>query len=138
MRDLRSSPSRRALLKAGGSLGVLAALAAHADLMPEADAAEEDPLIGLIATYRAGMVAYNTDANAGIGDDAYDERRAAETWRPAYAVLTEAPPPALTFAGAVAAVRLVVDEGGETSDIHIPLLEAALAYLERDEREDRR
>lgn len=135
MRDLRSSPNRRAFLTAGSALGVLAALAAPADLMPKVEAATDDPLIGLIATYRAGMLAYDTDENVGTGDADYDARREAETWGPAYAALTEAPPPAVTFAGAVAAVRLVVDEGAETCDLHIPLLEAALAYLERDERE---
>ncbi|MCL8385861.1 hypothetical protein [Xanthobacter aminoxidans] len=127
--------SRRALLKAGGALGTLAALAAPAALRSNAEAAADDPLIGLIQTYRAGTAAYGSDEKVGTGDDAYDARREAETWGAAYAVLTEAPPPALTFAGAVAAVRLVVDEEGETGEAHIPLLRAALAYLERDARE---
>lgn len=133
MRD--GTPSRRALLKAGGALGTVAALAAALPVLPKAEAAEDDPLIGLIEAYRAGMVAYNADEDVGIGDDTYDRRREAKTWGPSYAVLTEAPPPARSFAGAIAAVRLVVDEEGETSEIHVPLLRAALAYLERHSRE---
>lgn len=125
-------PTRRAVLKATGTLGILAAAMPTASL-PNVKAAERDPLLELICAYRAGMAAYEADPLAGEDDDAYTERCAAETWEPPFWALTE-PPPATTRAGAIEALRLVHEDLNQNSysPIMLPLLAAALGYFERD------
>lgn len=49
------SSSRRGLLKAGGALGTLAALAIPAAVLPKAEAAEPDPVFSAIAAVRSAQ-----------------------------------------------------------------------------------
>lgn len=122
--------SRRNLVKVGGALGAAAALSAHGVLGRVEAATPQDPLLDLIATYRAGMADYNADPHAAEDDDEYTDRRIAETWGPSYDALHDAPP-ARTRHGAIEALRLAHDEmrGNLSPTVEMSLVAAALAFF---------
>lgn len=127
--------NRRALLTAGGALGVLAALAAPADLLPKAEAAgigQAGPLVDLIRAYRAGVSAFETDPCTRSLDNGLIAQRSRETWERPFHELKAAAPPARTREEAIEAIRLAQDELADEgwSGIVVPLLDSALAYLE--------
>ncbi|MFG1237185.1 hypothetical protein V5F63_08235 [Xanthobacter autotrophicus DSM 597] len=127
--------NRRALLTAGGALGVLAALSAPADLLPKAEVAgigQAGPLTDLIRAYRAGVSAFEADPCTRSLDNELIAQRSRETWERPFHELKAAAPPARTREEAMDAILLaqeeLADEGG--SGIVMPLLDAALAYLD--------
>ncbi|MCL8382470.1 hypothetical protein [Xanthobacter aminoxidans] len=58
-----TSPSRRALLKAGGALGTVAALAVPVAVLPKAQAAPADPVFAAIANVRRDYLAFDDVMN---------------------------------------------------------------------------
>ncbi|ACE89498.1 hypothetical protein RHECIAT_CH0000505 [Rhizobium etli CIAT 652] len=118
--------TRRQLIAASAAVAVgvtaVAPIAAHA--------AAADPLLDAVAAFRSGMADYNANAPQ---DDAGANAYSLISWMPPHAVLANWTAPAATRAGAMAALRLAVDEE-ETGDSPLvgPMMRAALAYLEQE------
>ncbi|MBB3913893.1 hypothetical protein [Rhizobium fabae] len=119
--------TRRQLIaasSAAAAVGVagMAPIAAHA--------AAADPILDAVSAFRAGMADFN--ANAPL-DDAGTNAYSAISWKPPHAVLTTWTAPAISRDGAMAALRLAVEEE-DTGDSPLvgPMMRAALAYLEQE------
>ncbi|PDT24546.1 hypothetical protein CO674_07235 [Rhizobium hidalgonense] len=95
-----------------------------------AHAAVADPLLTAVAAFRSGMADYNANAPQ---DDPGANAYSLSSWKPPHAVLANWTAPATTRDGAMAALRLAVDEE-ETGDSPLvgPMMRAALAYLEQE------
>ncbi|WP_205935939.1 hypothetical protein [Rhizobium leguminosarum] len=120
--------TRRQLIAASSAAAVvgvagIAPIAAHATVA-------DDPMLDAIAAFRAGMADFNANAPH---DDAGAKAYSAISWKPPHAVLANWTAPASTRAGAMAALRLAVDEE-DTGDSPLvgPMIRAALAYLEQE------
>ena len=113
--------SRRTFLK---SIPVLA-LSGHIDAM-----SGDDALADMIASYRAGMTAYNGHPICGMVDFTDEEFDAAvnETYGPSLCALQGWTGPAATRRGAIEALRLIVDEG-KSHDMPAMVLAMAVAAL---------
>ncbi|RUM18729.1 hypothetical protein EFD56_14870 [Rhizobium phaseoli] len=120
--------TRRQLIAASAAVAVgvaaIAPIAAHA--------AAADPLLDAVAAFRSGMADYNANAPQ---DDPGANAYSLISWMPPHAVLANWTAPATTRDGAMAALRLAVDEE-ETGDSPLvgPMMRAALAYLEQEGR----
>ncbi|MBB2821309.1 UNVERIFIED_ORG: hypothetical protein GGD59_004581 [Rhizobium esperanzae] len=120
--------TRRQLIAASAAVAVgvaaVAPVAAHA--------AAADPLLDAVAAFRSGMADYNANAPQ---DDAGANAYCLISWMPPHAVLANWTAPATTRAGAMAALRLAVDED-EVGDSPLvgPMMRAALAFLEQEGR----
>lgn len=91
-------------------------------------AAAYDPLIVAIDEYRAGCLAF---CRYPEHETSQEEDRAIElTYGPPMERLDTWEQPALTHEGAVAALRLIQDEGLVTEGFGASLFAAALGYLE--------
>lgn len=119
--------TRRQLIAASS---VVAAVGVVAVAPIAAHAAAADPLLDAVAAFRAGMADYNANAPQ---DDAGANAYSLISWKPPHAVLANWTAPATTRNGAMAALRLAVDEE-ETGDSPLvgPMMRAALAYLEQE------
>lgn len=94
-------------------------------------AATQDPLGAACAAYVAAREDYN--ANAPSDDDDAANAYAAMTWKPARDVLVNWTASAVSRSGAMAALRLAVEEeDAGDSNVVAPLLTAALAYFEQE------
>ncbi|MBX5175331.1 hypothetical protein HJB77_03345 [Rhizobium lentis] len=119
--------TRRQLIAAStaaAAVGVagIAPIAAHAAIA--------DPLLDAVAAFRAGMADFNANAPH---DDAGAKAYSAISWKGPHAVLTNWTAPATTRGGAMAALRLAVDEEDiGDSPLVGPMMRAALAYLEQE------
>ncbi|SMC70506.1 hypothetical protein SAMN06297251_10644 [Fulvimarina manganoxydans] len=116
--------NRRSFLATTAAAGISASLVSTAD-------AECDPLLSLINEYRDQMALFNA---AGDLSDEDDAALMAATWEPAYDRLCYDPPAPTTDAGAIAAIRLIVNEAetcGYQPDMIFNVLSVAAAYLER-------
>ncbi|MGR9349970.1 hypothetical protein [Rhizobium leguminosarum] len=114
-RQLIATSSAAAVVGVAG-LVPIAAVAAVAD----------DPILSAIGDYRHGWAEFH----------ASDDRMAevmSHLWKAPYAVLANWTAPATTRAGAMAALRLAVDED-ENGDSPVvgTMMRAALAYLEQE------
>lgn len=120
--------SRRTFLK---SIPVLA-LSSHLDAM-----ASDDALADMIASYRAGMAAYNDHPICRKVDFTDEEFDAAvnETYGPSLCGLQDWTGPAPTRRGAIEALRLIVDEG-KSHDMPAMVLAMAVAALSYFEAEN--
>jgi hypothetical protein len=118
-RQLISTSSAVAAIGVAG----VAPLAAHA--------AVADPLLDAVNAYRAALADYN--ANAPMDANAEADAYAEISWRPLFRALMNWTAPATTREGAMAALRLAVDEE-DTGDSPLvgPMIRAALAYLEQE------
>ncbi|MBB2832301.1 UNVERIFIED_ORG: hypothetical protein GGD51_002430 [Rhizobium esperanzae] len=121
--------TRRQLIAASAAaaaVGVVAVapIASHA--------AAADPLLDAVAAFRSGMADYIANAPQ---DDAGANAYCLISWMPPHAVLANWTAPATTRAGAMAALRLAVDED-EVGDSPLvgPMMRAALAYLDQEGR----
>ncbi|PWI54797.1 hypothetical protein B5K03_08740 [Rhizobium phaseoli] len=119
--------TRRHLIAASAAVAAvgvtaIAPIAAHA--------VAADPLLDAVAAFRSGMADYNANAPQ---DDAGANAYCLISWMPPHAVLANWTAPATTRAGAMAALRLAVDEE-ETGDSPLvgPMMRAALAFLEQE------
>lgn len=87
-----------------------------------------DPLLVVIQQYNAGLAAYSAltvEELAALDEDEVIN----ETYAPALAVLAEWDQPAMTFEGALAALKYIRD--GEGLDlVDTRMMKAALAYFE--------
>lgn len=88
-----------------------------------------DPILTAIEDLRAGMADYN--ANAPVDNDAAADAYAEKTYRPARRSLAAWDGPALTFAGAFAALKMAKDaDESDDSEIVTVMLNAAIGYFE--------
>jgi len=89
-----------------------------------------DPLVVAIAAYRAAMDEYNSTPHP---TNELADAHAAVSYEPPLAVLQNWKSPAASYAGAIEALKLAVEEvatfGGGGAGA--PMIAAALAYLER-------
>lgn len=127
--------NRRALLTAGGALGALAALGAPVDLMAKVEAAgvgRAGPLTDLIRAYRTGVSAFEADPCTRSLNNELIAQRSRDTWERPFHELKAAAPPARTREEAMDAILLAQEELADEgwSGIVMPLLDAALAYLD--------
>lgn len=91
-------------------------------------ALSEDPLIEAIARYRQGMA--NFAANAP-DDLALSDAFAEKSYRPARRALVDWNKPAVTFAGAVSALKMAKDADlNDDSELVSAMVKASLAYFE--------
>ncbi|TBD15701.1 hypothetical protein ELH24_09240 [Rhizobium ruizarguesonis] len=121
--------TRRQLISTSSAVAVagvagIAPIAAHA-------AVADDPLLDAVNAYRAGLADYND--NAPMDTDAAADAYAQISWMPPFKALESWTTPATTREGAMAALRLAVDEdeNGESPLIGT-MMRAALAYLEQE------
>ncbi|MBB4272345.1 hypothetical protein [Rhizobium mongolense] len=117
------------------ALGLMAAVTIPPTVVaaaPIANATVADPLIEAINAYRAGIADFNQNApEDDEGANAYGEI----SWLPPFKALENWTAPATTRDGAMAALRLAVDED-EVGDSPLvgTMMRAALAYLEQEGR----
>jgi hypothetical protein len=90
-----------------------------------------DPLITAIDAYRAGMAAY--DGREEFETPEAEQAAIAATYGPPNQILTNWDKPAVTRAGAIAALQFAAEGHGIVGiDIQQNMIEAALAYFEQE------
>lgn len=88
-----------------------------------------DPILTAIDDLRAGMAEYN--ANAPVDDDEAANAYAEKTYRQPRRYLAAWDGPALTFAGAFAALKMAKEaDDSDDSEIVTVMLSAAIGYFE--------
>ncbi|MFB2606935.1 hypothetical protein ACE04B_34045, partial [Rhizobium phaseoli] len=95
-------------------------------ILPDARPSRKDPILSAIGEYRHGWAEFQAS------DDGLAEEMS-HLWKAPYAVLANWTAPATTRAGAMAALRLAIDED-ENGDGPLvgTMMRAALAYLEQE------
>jgi hypothetical protein len=118
---------RRTFLKAAV---IAATTPTSTAVAPIAHAAVADPLLDMITAYRNGLADFNANApEDNDGANAYGEI----SWLPPFKALENWTAPATTREGAIAALRLAVEEGAHSyAEFIHPLTTAALAYFEQE------
>jgi len=96
---------------------------------------QPDPIIAAIDAYRLGLATFNATPSDIVEAD--DDAVIARTYGPPMAVLDAWDRPAVTFAGALAALKLAREEmdANQASSIADRMLAAALAFLDRPARD---